>query len=638
MTSTASCDTASVPPASKVAYTYDARNRLTGTGFGDGSPSIGRSYTPDGLPAVVTSSGTTWYYYYNKRRLLVQETLNFDGSQYWGIGWDYNANGHLDQLRYPDGAAVPYAPNALGEATQVGAYASGVSHHPNGAVASYTLGNGIVHTLTQNTRGLPLVNRDAGVMQDLYAFDANGNVNAITDQQEGVSTRSMGYDGLDRLTAANAPSVWGNATYGYDALDNLRTSFVGGRSSWHNYDAANRLGSINTNGAYTGYYYDAQGNITGRGTQGFYFDQGNRMTLATGVASYIYDGHGRRTSTVNVNGGYRKEAYSQSGQMLFGQTQQGMVVRDTHYVYLGGKLIAEDGTAGVQYVHTDALGSPVARTNSGAGLLTRTRYEPYGNTAAGTIPNGIGFTGHVNDPDTGLVYMQQRYYDPLAGRFMSLDPVTTDANTGASFGRYHYANNNPYRYTDPDGRDPWYRETPPPRTAPENLSFCQSATGTNCGWGNYTSSGGAVAPPASSAGAPTGATSDSTVLYGVLAGIDALSQPTGGCAEVGCQMGTLPVGGVAKGATTVIGRVKDLKGLGSGEKSLLDRLPNQGGPKANWQQNSGVLREEMGLGRPIRDASPGDTAGQFLNAERGLLRDRGWTFDSKTNYWMPPKP
>ena len=48
--------------------------------------------------------------------------------------------------------------------------------------------------------------------------------------------------------------------------------------------------------------------------------------------------------------------------------------------------------------------------------------------------------------------MQQRYCDPIAGRFLSVDPVTTDANTGKSFGRYHYAENNPYRYNDPDGR------------------------------------------------------------------------------------------------------------------------------------------------------------------------------------------
>ena len=43
------CDPDSVPSASKTVFTYDARNRLTGTGFGDGSPAIGRSYTPDGL-------------------------------------------------------------------------------------------------------------------------------------------------------------------------------------------------------------------------------------------------------------------------------------------------------------------------------------------------------------------------------------------------------------------------------------------------------------------------------------------------------------------------------------------------------------------------------------------------------------
>jgi RHS repeat-associated protein len=60
----------------------------------------------------------------------------------------------------------------------------------------------------------------------------------------------------------------------------------------------------------------------------------------------------------------------------------------------------------------------------------------------------------VNDADTGLVYMQQRYYDPIAGRFLSQDPVTTDAATGSAFNRYAYAQNNPYRYTDPDGREP----------------------------------------------------------------------------------------------------------------------------------------------------------------------------------------
>ncbi|RYF46685.1 MAG: RHS repeat-associated core domain-containing protein, partial [Cytophagaceae bacterium] len=106
----------------------------------------------------------------------------------------------------------------------------------------------------------------------------------------------------------------------------------------------------------------------------------------------------------------------------------------------------------VTYVHTDALGSPVARTNGGGALVSRTQYEPYGLTVSGATPT-MGFTGHMNDADTGLVYMQQRYYDPVAGRFLSIDPVTTDANTSASFNRYAYANNSPYSYLDPDGRD-----------------------------------------------------------------------------------------------------------------------------------------------------------------------------------------
>jgi hypothetical protein len=48
--------------------------------------------------------------------------------------------------------------------------------------------------------------------------------------------------------------------------------------------------------------------------------------------------------------------------------------------------------------------------------------------------------------------MQQRYHDPIAGRFLSVDPVTTDAKTGDSFNRYVYGNSNPFKYTDPDGR------------------------------------------------------------------------------------------------------------------------------------------------------------------------------------------
>jgi RHS repeat-associated protein len=106
----------------------------------------------------------------------------------------------------------------------------------------------------------------------------------------------------------------------------------------------------------------------------------------------------------------------------------------------------------VTFIHTDGLGSPVARTDGAGNVISRTRYEPYGYVASGATPT-IGFTGHVNDADTGLTYMQQRYYDPVAGRFLSIDPVVTDERTGSGFNRYSYAENNPYAYIDPDGRE-----------------------------------------------------------------------------------------------------------------------------------------------------------------------------------------
>ena len=304
---------------------------------------------------------------------------------------------------------------------------------------------------TQYLRGLPQLWRDAGMVQDLYAYDANANVTAITDQQEGVSSRAMGYDGLDRLTAANGN--WGAGSFGYDALDNLRTSTVGSRSAVATIDAANRLSALNINGAVQAFGYDANGNLTQRGAQAFGFDIGNRLTSAPGKASYIYDGHGRRSWVAYADGSWKLQVYSQSGKLLYSQhSSQG----GTWHIYLGERLIAENYTAtGVPtYLHADALGSPVARTNASGQVISRTRYEPYGATAAGTNPTGIGFTGHVNDADTGLVYMQQRYYEPVAGRFLSVDPVTTSDKDGSFFGRYHYANNNPYKFKDPNGTAP----------------------------------------------------------------------------------------------------------------------------------------------------------------------------------------
>lgn len=108
----------------------------------------------------------------------------------------------------------------------------------------------------------------------------------------------------------------------------------------------------------------------------------------------------------------------------------------------------------VTYYHNDISGSPIAATDAAGNLKWKESYKPYGDKltrAAASADNEIGFHGKAHDDSTGLSYMGARYYDPVLGRFMGVDPVGFQTDNLHSFNRYTYANNNPYRYVDPDG-------------------------------------------------------------------------------------------------------------------------------------------------------------------------------------------
>jgi hypothetical protein len=104
----------------------------------------------------------------------------------------------------------------------------------------------MTHTMEQNMRQLPWTSVDgSSVLSDAYTYDANANVAGIADAlTPSVSTRNMTHDSLDRLWTVAAPGIWGNVTYGYDAIDNLTsTSITGGataRTTTHTINAATR--------------------------------------------------------------------------------------------------------------------------------------------------------------------------------------------------------------------------------------------------------------------------------------------------------------------------------------------------------------------------------------------------------------
>ncbi|WP_251962127.1 RHS repeat-associated core domain-containing protein [Pseudomonas sp. Marseille-Q5299] len=108
----------------------------------------------------------------------------------------------------------------------------------------------------------------------------------------------------------------------------------------------------------------------------------------------------------------------------------------------------------VTYYHNDISGSPIAATDAAGNLKWKESYKPYGDKltrSSVSTDNDIGFHGKVHDDSTGLSYMGARYYDPVLGRFMGVDPVDFQIDNLHSFNRYAYTNNNPNKYIDPDG-------------------------------------------------------------------------------------------------------------------------------------------------------------------------------------------
>jgi RHS repeat-associated protein len=101
------------------------------------------------------------------------------------------------------------------------------------------------------------------------------------------------------------------------------------------------------------------------------------------------------------------------------------------------------------------MGSVVAaftNTKGVAALTDNQVYGPYGNllySANGTMGTAKGYTGQYSDSLTGLDYYVTRYYDPVAGVFLSADDKEGNAQ---GMNPYAYVAQNPETLSDPTGQ------------------------------------------------------------------------------------------------------------------------------------------------------------------------------------------
>ena len=141
--------------------------------------------------------------------------------------------------------------------------------------------------------------------------------------------------------------------------------------------------------------------------------------------------------------------YDESGAPIglqYRNKTYGTYTFDTYYFEknLQGDIIAiytESGTKIGSYTY-DAWGNCTVSTESGATTSQKRIVRTL---------NPFRYRGYYYDTETGLYYLQSRYYNPQWGRFLNADGYVSTGTGMIGFNMYAYCNNNPVMGYDPNG-------------------------------------------------------------------------------------------------------------------------------------------------------------------------------------------
>ena len=201
---------------------------------------------------------------------------------------------------------------------------------------------------------------------------------------------------------------------------------------------------------------DEIGNLLSDGTWTYTWQHGRQLAgmSKTGMnIAYGYDSDGKRI-TKTVNG--TTYNYHYLGDQLVELTWGG---NKLHFIYdsTGPLSVNYNGT---EYFYVkNAQGDVTGLVNaSGTRVVTYT-YDAWGNPLSTTgslaatlgAQNPLRYRGYVYDTETGLYYLQSRYYNPGWGRFINADVLISDAQSILGLNIFAYCGNNPINHEDPTG-------------------------------------------------------------------------------------------------------------------------------------------------------------------------------------------
>lgn len=285
---------------------------------------------------------------------------------------------------------------------------------------------------------------------------ALGKPASITRPNGAHTTYSYDYGSL-RLTAIGHLFGGASQTFGYSssvgdqtlARTSSQATFVNQTAATAQSYDANALNQLTLpSGALT---YNARGDLSGTGSATYAYDDfDDKLTGATVAgtpAVLAYDPSDRPSQITRASvatkllydGADLVAEYDGNGVLLkryvHGDTSDEPLVE---YSYSGG--VAK------YWLHADALGSIVGRSNASGALVNVNTYDEYGR--GGSSNQGrFQYTGQAYYSEVDLYYYKARMYSATLGRFLQPDPL----GYGDGMNLYAYVDSDPVNANDPTG-------------------------------------------------------------------------------------------------------------------------------------------------------------------------------------------
>uniref|UniRef100_A0A182PSB1 Teneurin-2 n=1 Tax=Anopheles epiroticus TaxID=199890 RepID=A0A182PSB1_9DIPT len=296
---------------------------------------------------------------------------------------------------------------------------------------------------------------------DVYRLELDYDLRNRIRTHKVMVGRSTSLDKVNYNADGHVMEVVGTNSwkYVYDENGNIIGILEQGDKTNLGYDTGDRVvqvGDVEFNS------YDARGYVVRRGEQKYRYN--NRGQLIHAMERdrfqtwYFYDDLGRLVACHDEKGNVTQYFYANlNAPELITHIHYPKAGRTSRLLYDDRHMLIAIETGDQRYyVATDQNGSPIALFDIGGAIVKEIRRTPFGKIVKDTNPAlfvPIDFHGGLLDPNTRLVYMEQRLYDTGVGQWMTpaWEQLATEMRHPTDVFIYRFHNNDPINRREPEG-------------------------------------------------------------------------------------------------------------------------------------------------------------------------------------------